>query len=132
MFRLCKRIQYFTITIHIVRCTTFFNFPNFFYQLHAVFRTQQGRQREPSVKTLRSPLSAEAWRKDEGSNPQPVAFTVTLRAAATRLASKSSFPKLNLIIFIGLVKYLHSIGRFFLIADTDLLNLVILFTYTAY
>ena len=28
-------------------------------QLHAVSRTQQGRQREPSVKTLRSPLSSE-------------------------------------------------------------------------
>ena len=28
-------------------------------QLHAVSRTQQGRQREPSVKTLRSQLSAE-------------------------------------------------------------------------
>ena len=31
-------------------------------QLHALSRTQQGRQREPSVKTLRSPLSAEFWR----------------------------------------------------------------------
>ena len=31
-------------------------------QLHAVSRTQQGRQREPSVKTLRSPLFAEFWR----------------------------------------------------------------------
>ena len=31
-------------------------------QLHAVSRTQQGRQRESSVKTLRSPLSAEFWR----------------------------------------------------------------------
>ena len=31
-------------------------------QLHAVSRTKQGRQREPSVKTLRSPLSAEFWR----------------------------------------------------------------------
>ena len=31
-------------------------------QLHAVSRTQQGRQREPIVKTLRSPLSAEFWR----------------------------------------------------------------------
>ena len=31
-------------------------------QLHAVSRTQQGRQREPSVKTLRSPLPAEFWR----------------------------------------------------------------------
>ena len=31
-------------------------------QIHAVSRTQQGRQREPSVKTLRSPLSAEFWR----------------------------------------------------------------------
>ena len=28
-------------------------------QFHAVSRTQQGRQREPSVKTLRSPLSVE-------------------------------------------------------------------------
>ena len=30
-------------------------------QLHAVSRTEQGRQ-EPSVKTLRSQLSAEFWR----------------------------------------------------------------------
>ena len=30
-------------------------------QLHAVSRTQQGRQRKPKVKTLRSPLSAEFW-----------------------------------------------------------------------
>ena len=29
-----------------------------FFQLHAVSRTQQGRQREPSVKTLRSQRSA--------------------------------------------------------------------------
>ena len=28
-------------------------------QLHAVSRTQQGRQKEPNVKTLRSSLSAE-------------------------------------------------------------------------
>ena len=34
----------------------------FFYQLHAVSRTQQGKQREPSVKTLRSPLPVEFWR----------------------------------------------------------------------
>ena len=32
-----------------------------FYQLHAVSHTQQGRQREPSVATFRSPLSAEFW-----------------------------------------------------------------------
>ena len=32
------------------------------YQLHTVSRTQQGRQREPSVQTLRSPLSAWFWR----------------------------------------------------------------------
>ena len=68
-------------------------------QLHAVSRTQQGRQREPSVKTLRSPLSAEFWRHyvlsgrtlhllEWGSNPQPVGFTVTPRAAAPRLASQ--------------------------------------------
>ena len=31
-------------------------------QLHAVSRTQLGRQREPSVKTIRSPLSTEFWR----------------------------------------------------------------------
>ena len=31
-------------------------------QLHAVSRTQQGRQREPNVKTHRSPLFAEFWR----------------------------------------------------------------------
>ena len=31
-------------------------------QLHAVSRTHQGRLREPSVKTLRSSLSAEFWR----------------------------------------------------------------------
>ena len=31
-------------------------------QLHAVSRTKQGRQREPSVKTLRSQLPAEFWR----------------------------------------------------------------------
>ena len=30
---------------------------SFKLQLHAVSRSQQGRQREPSVKTLRSPLS---------------------------------------------------------------------------
>ena len=29
-------------------------------QLHAVSRTQLGNQREPIVKTLRSPLSAES------------------------------------------------------------------------
>ena len=32
-------------------------------QLHAVSHTQQGRKREPSVKTLCSPLSAEYWRR---------------------------------------------------------------------
>ena len=30
--------------------------------LHAVSRRQQGRQREPSVETYRSPLFAEFWR----------------------------------------------------------------------
>ena len=33
-----------------------------FFQLHAVYRIQQGRQREHSVKTLRPPLSAEFLR----------------------------------------------------------------------
>ena len=31
-------------------------------QLYAVCRTLQGRQTEPSVETLRSPLSSEFWR----------------------------------------------------------------------
>ena len=31
-------------------------------QLHGISRPQRGRQREPNVKTLRSPLSAEFWR----------------------------------------------------------------------
>ena len=31
-------------------------------QFHAVSRTQQGRQREPTVKILRSSLSVEFWR----------------------------------------------------------------------
>ena len=36
---------------------------NFFFQLHTVSRTHaHDRQREPSVKTLLSPLSAEFWR----------------------------------------------------------------------
>ena len=33
-----------------------------FFQLEAVSRVYQGRQREPSVKTLRSSLSVEFWR----------------------------------------------------------------------
>ena len=32
--------------------------------------TQQGRQREPSVKTLRSPLSADFWRHCGGIAPR--------------------------------------------------------------
>ena len=32
-------------------------------QLHAVSSTQQGRQKEPYIKTLRSPLSPEFWRR---------------------------------------------------------------------
>ena len=31
-------------------------------QFNAVSRTQQGKQREPSVKTLRSPFSVDFWR----------------------------------------------------------------------
>ena len=34
-------------------------------QVHAVSRTQKGRQKEPSFKALRSPLSAEFWRHCE-------------------------------------------------------------------
>ena len=35
---------------------------DFFYR-HAVSRTQQGRQKQPIVKTLRSSFSAEFWRR---------------------------------------------------------------------
>ena len=48
------------VTVTIWWVLIYFNI--IFFQLHAVSRTQQGRQREPSVKTLRSPLSAEFWR----------------------------------------------------------------------
>ena len=35
---------------------------SFFFQLHTVSRTQQGRQRKPSVKTLCSLISVNIWR----------------------------------------------------------------------
>ena len=76
-------------------------------QFYAVYRTQHGRPRQPKVKTLRSPLSANFWRRVErwrcstprfattldrrngniklnkcffewGSNLQPIAFTLRL------------------------------------------------------
>ena len=46
----------------VLRCILYLCILRFFFQLHALPRTQQSRQREPSVKTLRSPLSAEFWR----------------------------------------------------------------------
>ena len=46
-------------------------------QLHAVSRTQQGRHREPSVKTLRTPLSAEFWRHCVLSVRTPPCFAST-------------------------------------------------------
>ena len=39
----------------------YYNVKHIKNQLHAVSRTQQGTQREPSVNTLRSPLSAQFW-----------------------------------------------------------------------
>ena len=51
-----KKIIYIDISI------TIGSFNQNFNQLHAVSCTQQGRQREPSVKTLCSLLSAEFWR----------------------------------------------------------------------
>ena len=38
------------------------NFSNILFQLHAVYHKKQGEQREPSVKTLRSPLSVKFQR----------------------------------------------------------------------
>ena len=35
----------------------------YLHQLQALSRIQQGRQRKPSVETLRSPLSTEFWRR---------------------------------------------------------------------
>ena len=53
-------------------CITYSNITKIYYiafinlsksnQLHAVCHPQQGRQREPSVKTLCSALPAEFWR----------------------------------------------------------------------
>ena len=78
-------------------------------KFHAVSRTHQGRQREPSVETLRSPLSAEFWRhlrfastperRNENINLSKYFISssgdrthnqsVLLRAAAPRLASNN-------------------------------------------
>ena len=49
--------------VFIMKLSWFACISYFFYcQLHAVSRTEQDRHREPTVKTLRSPLSAEFWR----------------------------------------------------------------------
>ena len=57
-----------------------FNLRYFFYQFHAVYRTQQGRQRERSAKTLRSPLSAKFSLRVEWQNlMQPFASTTQPR-----------------------------------------------------
>ena len=45
-------------------------------KFHAVSRTQQGRQRKPSVKTLRSPLSAEFWMHCVFSETQRLVFAL--------------------------------------------------------
>ena len=55
---LSLEIKIFIKLIYLIYYT--FNLKN---QLHAVSRTQQGSQREPSVKTLHSPLSADFWRR---------------------------------------------------------------------
>ena len=63
-------------------------------QLHAVSCTQQGRQREPNVKTLRSPLSAEFWRHCmlRGGTPSS-ASTPERRKENVNLNYYLSFPR---------------------------------------
>ena len=48
---------------YVNRYNRFNKYLNYINQLHAVSRTHHGRRREPSVKTLRSPLSLRVeWR----------------------------------------------------------------------
>ena len=65
-------------------------------QLHAVSRTQQGRQRKPSAKTLRSPLSAEFWRHSAEF------WRRTCRCATTGVK------KISLIYYISLLYIIES------------------------
>ena len=64
IYSMCIILCRSAIKIKNIRTESFLDvfLQNFKNQLHAVSRTQQVRQREPSIKTLRSPLSAEFWR----------------------------------------------------------------------
>ena len=53
-------IRYRTSNTSLLNCVTISLI--FFYYRQAVPRIQYGKQREPSVKILRSPFSAEFWR----------------------------------------------------------------------
>ena len=67
-------------------------------QLHAVSRTQQGRQREPSVKTLRSPLSANFWRHcvlSGGTQRRSFASTPVRRNGNIKKSFQYSFISMN-------------------------------------
>ena len=54
----------------------FFSYSLYFFFNHAVSCTLQGRQMEPSVKTLRSPLFAEFWRYYVSSGRTQKKYTV--------------------------------------------------------
>ena len=57
-----KPITKHGVTLHLSRCSYLVMYIYIFYHLHAVSRTQRGRQRAPSVKTRRSLLSVEFWK----------------------------------------------------------------------
>ena len=99
-----KSFNWFCLSILFCGCFHFY-----FLKPHAVSRTQKVRQREPSVKTFvphfpsdsegiviacwMVVLNAKIWKYEIfyflewETNPQPVAFTVTLCTPASRLAS---------------------------------------------
>ena len=62
-------LSYVTVKFHLIPFSNFFmkveqvflQIFTYVNQLHPVSRTQQDRQREISVKTLRFPLSAKFW-----------------------------------------------------------------------
>ena len=75
-------------------------------QLHAVPRTQQGRQREPSVKTLCSPLSPQfllsggTQRRAFPSTPEEEMKRVGIELTTSRFTGTLCAPAPRLIIVL--------------------------------
>ena len=71
-------------------------------QLHAVSRTQQGRQRVPCVKTLRSPLSAGFWRHCVLSGRTDLSIMIISISRTTCCDVWQNRYELNLRVFFSL------------------------------